>query len=133
MLKDFIQWLLNTRTTPAQAAHSAMPGSSVMEITPQEGRTNTVVMPFDGYAFQNVLGNSVDPGTYSIVLNNTKGDIAMQCNSSSGSSSRVILPCSKGDSVSFVRRDDSTEGVYIKLIKAIGGGIISWFGGLRYA
>ena len=78
MLKQLIQRLLDSRTTPEEAAHSAMPNSGI-HMTVGDETTTTFIAPSDGYAFQNVGGGSGGVTTYSRYKRHTPRDsIAVQ-------------------------------------------------------
>lgn len=120
LIKSLIHRLLDSRTTPAQAAHSAMPSSGGTEVSPGNDAYNDITMPFDGYVFQEV-GGSASNVTYSLVRNMSKG-IASQCNSTNGNASRAFVFAAKGDNVTVSRQATPKTAVTIRLRKALGGG-----------
>lgn len=139
MLKQLLQLLLNTRTTPSEAGHSAMPNNGT-NIAPGDLAYTEIVATSDGYVFQTVGGES-GTSTYSIV-NNTSLGLAAQCNSMNGNSSRTFVPCRKGDKITCSRQSTPKTDVIIRFYKTVGsvidatgggGGIVAFFGGLCHA
>lgn len=124
MLKQLIQRLLDSRTTPEEAAHSAMPNSGIHITVGDE--TTTFIAPSDGYAFQNVGGGSGGVTTYSLI-NDTHLGIQSQCNSSNGNASRVFLPCRKGDKILCERQGSPKTNVTITFFATVGGGYLRSF------
>lgn len=61
MLKQLLQQLLNTRTTPAQAAHNAAPGTGDIGIAGTE-----YICPSDGYV--TALANGAAAGGFNLNL-----------------------------------------------------------------
>ncbi len=125
-LKSLIQRLLDSRTTPAQAAHSAMPDNGT-DIAPGDLAYTDIVATSDGYVFQ-VVGGKLGESTYSIV-NNTNLGIANQCNSMNGNSSRTFVPCRKGDKITCSRQSTPKTDVIIRFYKTVGSVIGATGGG----
>lgn len=121
MLKQLLQLLLNTRTTPEEASHSAMPNSGI-HMTVGDGAATTFTAPSDGYVFQYVVG-AANTNTYSI-CNNTSLGLQGQCNSTNGNSSRIFVPCRKGDKIICSRQSSPKTEVTITFFATVGGGIL---------
>lgn len=119
LLKSLIQRLLDSRTTPEEAAHSAMPNSWI-HMTVGDETTTTFIAPSDGYVFQHVGGGSGGVTTYSLI-NDTHLGIQSQCNSSNGNASRVFLPCRKGDKILCERQGSPKTDVKITFFATAGG------------
>ena len=134
-LKSLIQRLLDSRTTPAQAGHNAMPSSTPTTIsTPASitswGTITTFTAPDDGYV--TFHGRSMAAAAAQIASlpleNNPTVIIAtqdiyqeMSCN----------LPVVKGKTVEVY--GSSIENIVVSFNRLIGGGIITLFGGLCHA
>ena len=124
MLKGFIQRLLDTRTTPAQAAHNAMPVNmaEAIDIFLAVGSEGSYTAPADGY-----LSAMVEPGgnmnfwgqilpISSFPIQNVQG--------------KLFVPMAKGMEVRYFINGTVSLS---KFLKTIGGGITSLFGGLCHA
>lgn len=138
-LKSLIQRLLDSRTTPAQAAHNA---SSIyteptwFNGTPTVGDswTNglyTGTAPTDGYLNVSGTANIIAAGAGAMVQAQIGGAQISQVSPMSGQGFNMMAPISKGAafSVNGIRLSDLT----VRFFKAIGGGVITLFGGLRHA
>lgn len=126
MLKQLLQQLLNTRTTPTQAAHNAAPGSGDIGINGTE-----YICPSDGYV--TALANGAAAGGFNLTLKrnglNVQGGPQtiqfaewVQAN---------MIPVAKGDKVNLELYNQNVWEW--RFIPAIGGGITSLFGGLCHA
>lgn len=125
MLKQLIQWLLDSRTTPAQAGHASKPGSAVpVDYNPSASVDNwgpvlsnsTAVS--DGYIWATGRTTS-DKGFFQI---NTQ---ALQITTTGTSNPggeilNLFTPVSKGQLFSVYGR--YLEQVTVRLVKTIGGG-----------
>lgn len=127
MLKQLIQRLLDSRTTPSEAANNAMPSESSVAIqaSPTSVTAWTQVAsytaPTDGYI--SVRGMSLESGS---VLQIMAGDhIANPSITASAASSgqwpQTVLPVSKGRNVAVY--SDKTSNISVFFSKAMGGGI----------
>lgn len=128
MLKQLLQLLLNTRTTPEEAAHSALRDTS----SPTEIFTGsqTYTAPSDGLV--TVYGKSTETGGSAIGLTyNNQPYFYRTFQSVKGWQQAVTAPVSKGETISVVLYN-LTE-VSVKFFKTFGGGIITLFGGLCHA
>lgn len=127
MLKDFIQWLLNTRTTPAEAAHSARSLFSA-PIT-FSGKTSagevwtdnlvTGISPKDGYL--NISASTVNSENFGTMLQVTSNEVQLsQVSSTSGQGLNFLLPITKGAqfSVNGIRAKD----IAVRFFESLGGG-----------
>ena len=128
MLQKFIQWLLDSRTTPAQAAHSAMPKNegriAVTNLT-MDSNWHYLVAPFDGYF--SVKGNSKR-----ILVENSSSMWQGVSGLANPQYMGFSIPMVKGEDVGYQIGENST-GVFVYFIKSIGGGIKVLLGGLYYA
>ena len=137
MLKQLIQRLLDSRTTPAQAGHASKPGSAVpVDYNPSASVDNwgpvlsnsTAVS--DGYIWA-VGRTTSDKGFFQI---NTQ---ALQITTTGTSNPggeilNLFTPVSKGQRFSVYGR--YLEQITVRLVKTIGGGgIIYLFGGFCHA
>lgn len=121
MLKQLLQQLLNTRTTPTQAAHNAAPGSGDIGINGTE-----YICPSDGYV--TALANGAAAGGFNLTLKrnglNVQGGPQtiqfaewVQAN---------MIPVAKGDKVNLELYNQNVWEW--RFIPAIGGGynILVW-------
>lgn len=135
MLKDFIQWLLNTRTTPAQAAHSAMPSNNYTRLVENgtigsewTAQAFSGVAAFDGYLF--LRANSNNDGDASLNIKTTVAFVPLMYPYANAGSS-VILQVTKG--TSWTVEGSYSNEIYLVLKKTIGeitvGGVLSYLQG----
>lgn len=133
MLKQLIQWLLDSRTTPEEAAHSAMPSSSYVTVTATAvqawGQMAQGVAPFDGFVRASARASNTSSNIR--VTNDTATVFAQTEATASGQTQGVFVPVAKGDSWSVF--GTNRDNPVVRVVKAIGGGIIALFGGLYYA
>lgn len=117
MLKDFIQWLLNTRTTPAEAAHSAMPKPEnptiISDVVTDKG-WHSLIAPFDGYF--SVKGIS----RHMLIENSSSQWQGITALTNAGYMGFTLL-MSKGSEVRY-QLDHETTGVVVSFSRVIGGG-----------
>lgn len=134
MLKQLIQKLLDSRTTPEEAGHSAMPSAtktiflSKDETVGSWGILNAGIAPDDGYLFVNARAEDNTNSEVRAQLGNIF-HVSAQAPAPKGLG--VAIPVSKGATY-------SVEGAFVShitvgFVKAIGGGIKVLFGGLYYA
>ena len=124
MLKQLIQRLLDSRTTPAQAGHNAMPVNiaEAIDIFLAVGSEGSYTAPADGYlsAMVESGGNMNFWGQIlpisSFPIQNVQG--------------KLFVPMAKGMEVRYFINGTVSLS---KFLKTIGGGIISLFGGLCHA
>lgn len=138
MLKQLIQRLLESRTTPAQAGHSAMPSyddNTVIEITPTKTTTNgwekaaSFVSTIDGYVL--VEGTSRNDNVCQLSVDNSKFIKTVIEILRTDATTFFTIPVAKGTTVQVWGH--YMTNIKIKLTKAIGGGITFLFGGLCHA
>lgn len=134
MLKQLIQRLLDSRTTPAQAAHSAMPSSSYVTVIATAvqawGEMAKGVATFDG--FVRVSARATSSNANVRVTNDTAAMFSQIEATASGQTQGVFVPVAKGDSWSVF--GTNRDNPVVRVVKAIGGGgIIYLFGGLCHA
>lgn len=139
MLKQLIQRLLDSRTTPAQAAHNA--SSTYTEPTWFNGTPTvgdswtdnlyTGTAPSDGYLNVSGLANINMANAGSMIQAKISGAQISQVTPMSGQGFNMMAPISKGAtfSVNGIRLADIT----VRFFKSIGGGITAPFGGLCHA
>lgn len=135
MLKQLIQKLLDSRTTPAQAGNSAMPGAtktiflSKDETVGSWGIINAGTAPDDGYLFVNA---SAEDNTNSEVRAQLGNLFHVSAQAPAPKGLGIAIPVSKGATY-------SVEGAFVShitvgFVKVIGGGgINALYGGLYYA
>ena len=138
MLKDFIQWLLNTRTTPAEAAHSARslfsaPITFSGKTSAGEAWTDNLVTgisPKDGYL--NISASTVNSENFGTMLQVTSNEVQLsQVSSTSGQGLNFLLPITKGAqfSVNGIRAKD----IAVRFFESLGGGITTFLRRFSYA
>lgn len=119
MLKQLIQRLLDSRTTPAQAAHSAMPKPETPTIVsdPVTDKTwHSLIAPFDGYF-------SCKGITKHMLIENSAAQWSGVAGLTSGGYMGFTLPMSKGSEVRY-QLDHNSTGVMVTFSKTIGGGYL---------
>lgn len=121
-LKSLIQRLLDSRTTPSEAAHSAMPSSSYVTVTAtaiQEwGEMAKGVATFDG--FVRVSARATSSNANVRVTNDTAAMFSQTEATASGQTQGVFVPVAKGDSWSVF--GTNRDNPVVRVVKAIGGG-----------
>lgn len=122
-LKSLIQRLLDSRTTPEEAAHSAMPKPETPTIVSNLVTDNTwhsLIAPFDGYF-------SCKGITKHLLIENSAAQWSGVTGLTSGGYMGFTLPMSKGSEVRY-QLDHNSTGVMITFSKTIGGGynILLW-------
>ncbi len=128
MLKQLIQRLLDSRTTPAQAAHSCLPNSTSVNITPDPSGTGTYVPPQDGY-----VTATLKSGENSLV--SFWGSLNTSNTSYAGSNKvqpKVFMPVEKGRTIGYTYSGEFLSFVFTTM-KGIGGGYLAIFKGVQYA
>ena len=129
LIKKLIQRLLDSRTTPEEAVHANRRNTSSGVIV----STNTpYVCPTDGYiTFSSRTENGAGIGTaIGIKINGIDTDLRTYPVDTSWNQS-LTHPVSKADTVTFLSYGNAE--ISAKFFKALGGGIISLFGGLCHA
>lgn len=120
-LKSLIQRLLDSRTTPAQAAHSAMPSSSYVTVTATAvqawGEMAKGVATFDG--FVRVSARATSSNANVRVTNDTAAMFSQIEATASGQTQGVFVPVAKGDSWSVF--GTNRDNPVVRVVKAIGG------------
>ena len=121
-LKSLIQRLLDSRTTPAQAAHSAMPSSSYVTVTATAvqawGEMAKGVATFDGFVRASARASNTSSNIR--VTNDTATVFAQAEGTATGQTQGVFVPVAKGDSWSVY--GTNRDNVVVRLVKTIGGG-----------
>ena len=132
-LKSLIQRLLDSRTTPEEAGHSAMPSTSYITPTATAvqawGQMAQGVAPFDGFVRASARASNTSSNIR--VTNDTATVFAQSEGTATGQTQGVFVPVAKGDS--WTVYGTNRDKVVVRLVKALGGGIISLFGGLCHA
>ena len=125
MLKQLIQRLLDSRTTPSEAGHSAMPSPTEVSLTPsvtsQEvwGDVCTGIASSDGYIRMNFGATSPE----AIGSARSFGAVAFSTPQKTGDIVSVICPVAKGRAYAMsVRNANNITCAFVKLIGSIGGG-----------
>lgn len=122
MLKQLIQRLLDSRTTPSEAAHSAMPSSSYVTVTATAvqawGEMAKGVATFDG--FVRVSARATSSNANVRVTNDTAAMFSQIEATASGQTQGVFVPVAKGDSWSVF--GTNRDNPVVRVVKAIGGG-----------
>lgn len=122
MLKQLLQLLLNTRTTPEEAAHSAMPSSSYITVTATAvqawGEMAKGVATFDG--FVRVSARATSSNANVRVTNDTAAMFSQTEATASGQTQGVFVPVAKGDSWSVF--GTNRDNPVVRVVKAIVGG-----------
>ena len=116
MLKQLIQRLLDSRTTAAEAAHSAMPKPETPTIVsdPVTDKTwHSLIAPFDGYF-------SCKGITKHMLIENSAAQWSGVTGLTSGGYMGFTLPMSKGSEVRY-QLDHNSTGVMLTFSKTIGG------------
>ena len=139
LIKKLIQRLLDSRTTPNEAAHSAMPSyddNAVIEITPIKTTTDgwekaaSFVATSDGYVL--VQGTARNDNVCQLSVDNSKNIKTVIELLRANSTTYFVTPATKGSTVQVFGH--YMTNITIKLTKAIGwGGITFLFGGLCHA
>lgn len=117
MLKELIQRLLDSRTTPAQAAHSCLPNSTSVNITPDPSGTGSYVPPQDGY-----ITVTLKSGENSLI--SFWGSLNTSNTSYAGSNKvqpKVFMPVEKGRTIGYTYSGEFLSFVFTTM-KGIGGG-----------
>lgn len=116
LIKKLIQRLLDSRTTAAEAAHSAMPKPETPTIVsdPVTDKTwHSLIAPFDGYF-------SCKGITKHMLIENSAAQWSGVAGLTSGGYMGFTLPMSKGSEVRYQLDHNSTD-VMITFAKTIGG------------
>lgn len=125
LIKSLIQRLLDSRTTPEEAGHSAMPSSAEVSLTPSAttkeawGDVCTGTASSDGYIRMDfsatspeAIGSARSFGAVVFSTPQLKGDIVS-----------VVCPVAKGRAYAMSARNaNNITCAFVKLIGAIGGG-----------
>lgn len=122
MLKQLIQRLLDSRTTPEQAAHSCLPNSTSVNITPDPSGTRTYVPPQDGY-----VTVTLKSGENSLI--SFWGSLNTSNTSYAGSNKvqpKVFMPVEKGRTIGYTYSGEFLSFVFTTM-KGIGGGYKLFF------
>lgn len=127
-LKSLIQRLLDSRTTPSEAGHSAMPSSSYITPTATAvqawGQMAQGVAPFDGFVRASARASNTSSNIR--VTNDTATVFAQSEGTATGQTQGVFVPVAKGDSWSVY--GTNRDNVVVRLVKTVGGGynILVW-------
>lgn len=121
-LKSLIQRLLDSRTTPSEAGHSAMPSSSYITPTATAvqawGQMAQGVAPFDGFVRASARASNTSSNIR--VTNDTATVFAQSEGTATGQTQGVFVPVAKGDS--WTVYGTNRDNVVVRLVKTIGGG-----------
>lgn len=128
LIKSLIQRLLDSRTTPSEAGHSAMPSSSYITPTATAvqawGQMAQGVAPFDGFVRASARASNTSSNIR--VTNDTATVFAQSEGTATGQTQGVFVPVAKGDSWSVY--GTNRDNVVVRLVKTVGGGynILVW-------
>lgn len=125
LLKSLIQRLLDSRTTPEEAGHSAMPSPTEVSLTPSVtsqgvwGDVCTGIASSDGYIRMDFGATSPE----AIGSARSFGAVAFSTPQKTGDIVSVICPVAKGRAYAMsVRNANNITCAFVKLIGSIGGG-----------
>ena len=125
MLKQLIQRLLDSRTTPAGASHNAMPDDASISLTPSVTEPSTwqevltATTPTDGYVkIQATSTTSV--GFIAIMQTPEENRCAASMTGTTSQTPMATLPVAKGST--FKVFGDGVKNLTVKIIPSIGGG-----------
>ncbi len=122
LIKKLIQRLLDSRTTPEEAGHSAMPSTSYITPTATAvqawGQMAQGVAPFDGFVRASARASNTSSNIR--VTNDTATVFAQSEGTATGQTQGVFVPVAKGDS--WTVYGTNRDNVVVRLVKAIGGG-----------
>lgn len=134
LIKKLIQRLLDSRTTPSEAGHSAMPGSVSTTLLSNAsisdwGTVATGTAADDGYIVLTAKNGGNSGASLSLNVNGVARQSLVY--PFVGAGGNAFTPIAKGNTWALIG-SSSTE-ITLKLFKAIGGGITLLFGGLCHA
>ena len=123
LLKSLIQRLLDSRTTPSEAGHSAMPGSVSTTLLSNAsisdwGTVATGTAADDGYLVLNAKNGGNSGASLSLDVNGVARQSLIY--PFAGAGGNAFTPIAKGNTWALIG-SCSTE-ITLKLFKAIGGG-----------
>ena len=118
MLKQLIQWLLDSRTTPAEAAHSCLPNSTSVNITPDPSGTGTYVPPQDGYITATLKSGENNLISFWGALNTSNTSYA----GGNKVQPKIFMPVEKGRAIGYTYSGEFLSFVFTTM-KGIGGGV----------
>lgn len=129
LIKKLIQRLLDSRTTPSEAGHNAMPSSSYITPTATAvqawGQMAQGVAPFDGFVRASARASNTSSNIR--VTNDTATVFVQSEGTATGQTQGVFVPVAKGDSWSVY--GTNRDNPVVRVVKAIGGGgynILLW-------
>lgn len=120
MLKQLLQQLLNTRTTPAQAAHNAAPGRIDIGISGQE-----YICPADGFVTASANAKNVGGFDMQLFRNGLSVQGGPQEVSVPAWTQAAMIPVAKGDTVNISLYNQNSW--QWRFISSIGGGYNIFF------
>ena len=126
MLKQLLQLLLNTRTTPSEAAHNAAPGRIDIGISGLE-----YICPADGFVTASANAKIVGGFDMQLLRNGLSVQGGPQEVSVPEWTQAAMIPVAKGDTVNISLYNQNSW--QWRFISSIGGGITTLFGGLCHA
>ena len=126
LLKSLIQRLLDSRTTPSEAGHSAMPGSVSTTLLSNAsisdwGTVATGTAADDGYLVLNAKNSDNSGASLSLDVNGVARQSLIY--PFVGAGGNTFTPIAKGNTWALV--GSCSTNITLKLFKAIGGGTIS--------
>ena len=125
MLKQLIQRLLDSRTTPAQAAHNAMPDDASISLTPSVTEPSAwqevlvATTPTDGYVKIQAT-STTSAGFIAIMQTPQENRCAASMTGATGQTPMATMPVAKGST--FKVFGDGVRNFTVKIIPSIGVG-----------
>ncbi len=125
MLKQLIQRLLDSRTTPAEASHNAMPDDASISLTPSVTEPSTwqevlaATAPTDGYVKIQAT-STTSAGFIAIMQAPQENRCAASVTGATGQTPMATIPVAKGST--FKVFGDGVRNFTVKIIPSIGGG-----------
>lgn len=131
MLKQLLQLLLNTRTTPSEAAHNAAPGRIDIAISGQE-----YICPADGFVTASANAKNVGGFDMQLFRNGLSVQGGPQEVSVPEWTQSAMIPVAKGDTVNIsLYNQNSWQWRFISSIGMVGVGVnlLNFFMEVQYA
>lgn len=137
LLKSLIQRLLDSRTTPEEAGHSAMPSASETVLLTQSDAFQSW-----GNIYQGVAADDGYVSIFARAVNSTTSEMRVVTSKMTFSSTQTLAeldmacsaPVDKGQTYTIKGTQvKAIKVIFVKTLGAIGGGIIFLFGGLCHA
>lgn len=129
MLKQLLQLLLNTRTTPSEAAHNAAPGRIDIGISGQE-----YICPADGFVTASANAKNVGGFDMQLFRNGLSVQGGPQEVSVPAWTQAAMIPVAKGNTVNIsLYNQNSWQWRFISSIGMEGVNLLNFFMEVQYA